>query len=129
MAKTKEERLQDAFEYVRKIFFPRWDRGRKWKVVYTPRFKKRRIEAVCHSNIREIWFYTISKYDEMLRSCLVHEICHVNTWGHGKNWLANMERAYQRGLADPSVSGTLSAFIDHDRRREYRSEKYRTGKR
>ena len=28
-----EDRLQDAFQYVRQTFFPRWDRDGQWKVV------------------------------------------------------------------------------------------------
>jgi len=39
--KANEDRLQDAFQYVRKTFFPRWDKKGKWRVVYLPEFKKR----------------------------------------------------------------------------------------
>jgi hypothetical protein len=30
------QRLHDAFQYVKKTFFPRWDKKNQWRVVYDP---------------------------------------------------------------------------------------------
>jgi hypothetical protein len=136
-----EDRLQDAFQYVRKTFFPRWDRKKQWKVEYRPEFKKGteqnirnhikrmglkarypdkiNISAIRREDIQRIWFYEIPKDDNVLHLHLIHEICHVKTSGHGKKWAENMTKAYQKALANTGMSKNLAIFINHDIHRHF----------
>lgn len=126
--------LEDAFQYVRKTFFPLWDRKKQWKVEYRPEFKKWhergiteqikrkglkdkypfkiRIDAICQEFRHYILFYRIPQNNNALYAILIHEICHVKTSGHGKKWVEKMDTAYSKALND--VSKNLAKRIKLD---------------
>lgn len=118
-----KDRLQVAFQYVRQTFFPRWDKKGEWKVEYHPEWKNRKHGAICHEDVRLIWFYEIPKDDDILHLYLIHEICHVKTLGHGKKWAENMAKAYHKALSNVNVSKNLAGFIDHDIQRHFKERR------
>jgi hypothetical protein len=119
---VNEARLQNAFQYVRQTFFPKWDRGGKWKVVANPSCSKSDdmgkevgdvLALCCHVN-KCIFVNEIPKAEDDLHALLIHEICHVKAMGHGKKWARNMNRAYIKAANNPNVSGDLADLIDCD---------------
>jgi len=147
--KSNEDRLQDAFQYVRKTFFPRWDRKKEWTVVYLPEFKKRdeqrmaedirlkglqgaypfklNITAICPGVGKCIIVYRIPKNNNELYELLIHEICHaISKDGHRKKWVEKMNVAYSRAIKD--VLKDLSKRIKADLAKEDLAEKIRIGK-
>ena len=145
--KANEDRLQDAFQYVRKTFFPRWDKKGKWRVVYLPEFKKRdeqqmaenlkrqgreypfklNIGAICPNVGTDIIFYRIPANNSVLFEMLIHEICHALTNdGHGKKRLERMNAAYSKAMKN--CSKDLAKRIKADLIKEDLDEMIRTGK-
>jgi hypothetical protein len=80
--------VEHEFEEVRTTFFPRWDRGRLWKVEVAHDLDG--AQGKCYPNTK-----TIKILDGMtgldLTALLIHEIAHaaVNVW-HGGRWRARM---------------------------------------
>lgn len=85
------DRLQEAFEYVRKTFFPRWDKAGQWKVQEKPDLPS---HGKCDSEKKTINLQYISEDQDRLEGLLIHEICHaVTIEGHSKKWLDRMKAA------------------------------------
>jgi hypothetical protein len=85
------ERLQDAFLYVRKTFFPRWDRNAEWTV---GRVADLPVNGRSDEANKIITIHAVSEDDDELCFLLVHEICHaVAGTGHGKKWLNRLKKA------------------------------------
>ena len=118
-AQVNNPRLQNAYQCVRKLFFPRWDRKKQWKVEYMPQFKrwhekdiaedikreglegefvpkKINIGAICQSFRQCILVYNIPRSNVDLYEMLIHEICHVNAPGHREEWALNMNEVYYK---------------------------------
>jgi len=79
-----EDRLQEAFDYVRETFFPQWDRKRQWTVrlnEFAPYYGQ------ADPKTKIITLNYVSDNDGYLHRLLVHEICHVvAAQQHGKRW-------------------------------------------
>lgn len=140
----KIKRLEDAFQYVRQTFFPRWDRKKEWFVEYLPpKFKKwheedldrqikrdgledrypfkTKLGGICQDFRKCILIYTISKKDNALHLLLIHEICHaVSKDGHGEKWFEEMEKARGRALV---INKGLAKLIELDICKERLSQK------
>lgn len=98
-----EKTLQEEFEYVRKTFFPRWDRKREWKIQF--------VEELSGDPDLVAWSSLSTKTITILRSkcpvgdhlraVLIHEICHAissrasQPLGHGKYWCDRMQDAVE----------------------------------
>lgn len=109
-----EERLQVAFQCVRKTFFPRWDRKNEWKIVDATDDKENDIVATCIEEAKCIIIYEIPDNDDHLHELLIHEICHIKAPGHGKKWANNMKTAQWNAFINPTVSKALEGMIDYD---------------
>jgi hypothetical protein len=99
------ERLHDAFAYVRKTFFPRWDRNAEWtvrEVVHLP------VDGKPKEKQKTISLHVVPDDEDDLHCLLIHEICHaVASTGHGRKWLDRVIKAGdearligREGLAD-----------------------------
>jgi hypothetical protein len=84
-----------------------------------------RIDAMCQDFRKVILFYRIPRNKNALYAMLIHEICHVNTKGHGKKWVEKMNRAYCSAL---NISNGLAKCIRLHLIKEDLAEKIRTGK-
>jgi len=90
----EEDRLQKEFEWVRDLFFPRWDQKRRWRVKLAPDLHG--ALGCCEPKRRTIYLAFIPTSDKG-RAILIHEICHAVTNGcHGAKWQARMEKAIKR---------------------------------
>lgn len=99
-------------EHVRTIFFPRWDKGRQWKIVQANDLDG--AQGHCERATK-----TISILDGMkgndLHALLIHEIAHaVSNDCHGKRWLKRMEDAANHAQQQelPMVAALLRQQIE-----------------
>ena len=86
--------LKSIWNDVRRAFFPRWDRQRRWKV--------RAIagDPGCGECLTGERLIEITPPEDVLglELLLIHEICHAQARarGHGREWQARMRRAAER---------------------------------
>ena len=95
---TSEE-LEREFESVRQDFFPRWDRGRQWKIEKCTQHPEDDYPGYCERGKKVISVYSESNswvmYD--LKTLLIHEICHAVTRGtHGVEFIRRLRKARDR---------------------------------
>ena len=86
--------LEQASEYVRKYFFPRWDKKRQWVIKEVPDFPS---FGLCDKKTKTIsiggWYISTAN-DQSLLKLLIHEVAHASTGAnHGKKWLNRMQKA------------------------------------
>lgn len=96
MTNLLEIELQQAAKYVRKTFFPNWDKEQEWKFLECSEYllKKTDRGADGECNIKEktikINMKRIAEYPtedpHVLYDLLIHEICHCDTKGHEQDW-------------------------------------------
>ena len=89
-----DHRFQEAFDHVRRVFFPRWDRKRLWRL----RIVRNLDDSVgtCDFTHRIIKAASVPVDDDELAALLIHEIAHAATASyHAKRWLTRMEKAAQ----------------------------------
>lgn len=92
----KEDWLQDAVKYVRRTFFPNWDKKQQWKIFecteYLDTIRERRVGGECNTKEKTIKvnMACITENPNELHVLLIHEICHCITKGHGKGWQNKM---------------------------------------
>ncbi len=91
--------LRKEFEYIRKSFFPLWDKKREWrikKVWYLPS------NGLYDDLTKTILIKFIPDDKEELYRLLIHEISHLASHHHGKKFLNRIlmarDRAKQLGL-------------------------------
>jgi hypothetical protein len=97
--------IKGQWEMVRKEFFPRWDREKKWKCFATDAGGS---DGECLKGRKIIKLANFTSKTLLL--LLVHEICHsVTRGGHGKEWCARMATAAKR--ADAIRMKSLAAQI------------------
>jgi hypothetical protein len=87
------ERLQEAYNFVRRVFFPKWDRTGKWQIRYIsgPYYMGR-----CNHGLNTIDIRFLSDDDIELYLLLTHEICHTSALSHEIKWQDRMIRAGNR---------------------------------
>ena len=87
----REIRLQQAFEYVRRTFFPRWDKQHQWGVKLATDLC---LEGECDLETKTILLKSLPRDDNDLYTWLIHEICHaIPVPGHAKKWFSRMMKA------------------------------------
>jgi hypothetical protein len=124
------ERLQEAFQYVKQLFFPGWDKENKWIVKdasshgalfnedmteFAERSGSKKpspIGAMCYDYARTITFYLIHENDSELYSDLIHEICHDGAIGHGDNWKSKMKKAWKTAIENDLSE--IAEYIEED---------------
>jgi predicted metal-dependent hydrolase len=91
MAKTGQ--LKQAFDRVKRSFFPTWDRKSLWRVRAATFLAP---SGRCETSRKVIFIREIPDCRDELDQLLIHEICHYNASTHGSKWCRNMEKAAQR---------------------------------
>ena len=85
---SKRTRLNNAFEFVRSTFFPRWDTNRQWKAKYAPGLPS---GGRADPDTKIIFLSSVPKELDLLYLLLIHEICHSATQsGHSKKWIKRL---------------------------------------
>lgn len=105
----------DLFEYVRRTYFPRWDRARRWRVQYVDDLPSM---GLCDMSTKTISFRNFKDIEADNGSILlIHEICHAPPGcggSHGKAWRARMLKAADVALSrgDLTISDGLRKEIE-----------------
>jgi hypothetical protein len=95
---------QEAFSFIRKRFFPRWDRLGKWKLCIRRHLKPGR--GKCLPERQTIVISSASS--NQLVVLIIHEICHaVASQSHGQRWKRRMLKG-----ADTAVALGLSELAE-----------------
>jgi hypothetical protein len=83
--------LNKSFEFVRKVFFPRWDRDSRWRI---KRVWHLPAQGRCDRTSRNILIKAPPPREDELHCLLIHEICHaVSSPYHGGRWQKRMMKA------------------------------------
>jgi hypothetical protein len=86
----------DEFEYVKRAFFPRWDRKKEWCFQLVDDLDG--ALGTCNTDSKAIQLTAVPR--ERLRELLIHEITHaVSSGRHGKKWQVRMEMAAKRAVS------------------------------
>lgn len=81
-------------EFVRKNFYPRWDRARQWRFSFVGRQRLRGARGLCDDKTKSIFLLTKYKNTDQLLALAIHEVCHaVTDKRHGKKFLNRLEKA------------------------------------
>jgi hypothetical protein len=97
MNPLEENRFKEVVNYIRKIYFPQWDKTREWVIKYEPDSPE--VEfclGKCKKDIKTIYIKRLFDNDIELMELLIHEICHVFAIGHGKPWQRRMSKAAEQ---------------------------------
>ena len=102
--------LNKYFEFVRKVFFPRWDKDHQWgvkRVWHLP------AQGRCDRASKNILLKDQPSQEDELCYLLIHEICHaVSSPYHGRHWQERMIKA--RDKASKIGRGELAKMIDEE---------------
>jgi hypothetical protein len=106
-----EEALEQLFEQVRRVYFPRWRRGKSWSVRFGTPPGRSRDSGYCDSETRTIW---IAVDDEKVELVIIHEITHAIVPGHGHG--VRFQRRMQKAADDAEAQGNaaLAAALRHE---------------
>ena len=72
-----QEALEDLFERVRRMFFPRWRRGKNWSVKLGVAPGRPRLRGWCDLEERTIWMKPQWRDDENVEASVIHEVIHA----------------------------------------------------
>ncbi|MBW2346116.1 MAG: hypothetical protein JRF53_19400 [Deltaproteobacteria bacterium] len=85
-----EMKEQEAFEYVRQNFFPKWDRKGQWTIKIDSDLPSL---GRCFQDQKTISLGSVSDSNDELHLLIIHKICHTSIPNHGKKWLGRMAKA------------------------------------
>jgi len=109
--------LERHFEEVRRIFFPYWDRQKRWQVYGLPSDGIIPWSGQCMRSQRIIVVAATTKSMVELWVTLIHEICHAVTRSeHGDAFWTRMKKVtvHAMGLGMIALADTLESHIkDH----------------
>jgi hypothetical protein len=86
----KTSRLRAEVKFVRTLFFPRWDRARKWRFRIVRGLAS---DGQCTPRKKVICLQDLPGEETLLRVYLIHEISHAFALGHGQAWQGRMLEA------------------------------------
>jgi hypothetical protein len=102
--------LNKSFGFVRKVFFPRWDRDQRWgvkRVWHLP------AQGRCDRASKNILLKDQPSQEDELCYLLIHEICHaVSSPYHGRRWQDRMTKASDK--ASKINRRELAKMIDEE---------------
>ena len=107
-----KDRLREAFLFVRKTFFPRWDKKNQWVVKELDSLPS---QGKCDLDKKAILVRSVPEKDHELYWLLIHEICHtVASPGHAKKWCNRMGKAADTAqeLGYTELSKMLNAEVE-----------------
>lgn len=108
-------RLKDSFEFVRKDFFPKWDKKKDWLVKKFVELAEgaEGLQGICERKDKTILITYLPHNENSLYWILIHEICHaISTDLHGRKWRNRMVRASE--TAKRKGNKQLSRMILYD---------------
>lgn len=86
-----DNKLHEAFKYIKRVFFPRWDYNKQWVVKEEPCLF---VMGVCNSKTKIIYLKHFYANNPDSICLLIHEICHaVTNKNHAKKWVTRMQKA------------------------------------
>ncbi len=103
--RVTEHRLKTSWEYVRSVFFPRWDKDNEWRVLVAIDYHWHVLKCYSHFEATAMaggcdWkrkFVEVAPFLDSkagLVATLVHEVCHAIAGGHNsKAWKPRMKKA------------------------------------
>jgi hypothetical protein len=104
------DHLQRSYQYIRRCFFPRWDRQRCWTVSAIPDLPS---DGRCDTKARRIYVRACRRIDiDHLHLLLIHEICHAFHPNHGEKWCRRLQKAAE--TARRLGRSRLAALLDHE---------------
>ncbi len=112
---TEEIRLKEAVDYVRKNYFPKWDRAQAWIFKCDPDHPKVEFaEGHCDKETKTIYLKSLPDNDIELYELIIHEICHDFDPYHGKKWQKRMLKAAQKATktGDSELSAKIIKQVD-----------------
>lgn len=120
---TDQDKLEAAFKDVRKIFFPRWDRQKKWSVELNPDLPW---PGRCERGIKKIILKLIPEDDDELKLILIHEICHALIPNHKKRWRDRLTiaAAKAKSIGETALAEKIMYEIKDYKRRERKQRIY-----
>jgi hypothetical protein len=111
---TTRNDLNQSFELVRKVFFPRWDRGCQWGV---KRAWHLPAQGRCDRALKNILIKDRSHQEDELDCLLIHEISHaVSSPYHGRRWQVRMMKASDK--AKKIGHSVLAKMLDEEVKRQ-----------
>ncbi len=100
LTRMAQQRLPGLFTLAREQFFPRWDSGRKWKIIAGQRKCSKGETGYCSTKEKRIYIRpngVMDTPDDGLLALIIHEICHdVTTAYHTERWVERMEQAAKK---------------------------------
>jgi hypothetical protein len=86
--------LNNSFGFVRKVFFPGWDRDHRWRV---KRVWHLPAHGRCDRASKNILLKDQLSQEDELYYLLIHEICHaISSPYHGRRWQERMMKASEK---------------------------------
>jgi len=105
---SNEERVQEAYQYVRSTFFPRWDKMGEWIVEVSPNLNIyeeflspcfKAFKSANSHNYKTRTLHTIPESEDQLYLMLIHIICDcIYGRKHNSNWCQRMYAASDTAL-------------------------------
>jgi len=96
--------VEKEFNYIREIFFPRWDKKGRWKIKLGPLPPESppKSQGWCDRKKRKITIKYIPENQNIFYALLIHECCHAVTNDDHEKWfqermLKVAQKAYQIG--------------------------------
>lgn len=110
------ERLGALFLEVRQKYFPRWDKGSQWRIIFGTSAELRHATGYCDSAQKTI-FLDEREFTGMIlegkKALIIHEICHdVASAGHIRSWALRMERAAH--IAEAKAESGVAQILRSD---------------
>lgn len=88
---TDSKRLNQSVQYIKEIYFPRWDNRKRWTI---KKDKSLPSFGLCNRESKTISLKYIDEDEDNFYRLLIHEICHAVTNGnHSKKWKVRMLKA------------------------------------
>jgi hypothetical protein len=111
----KKLNLIKAVDYVRKNYFPRWDRTKTWVIKYVP--DQRNVEfwhGICLKEVKKIYLALLPENNIELYLLLIHEICHAFYLTHEDGWQRRMLKAAEQAAknGDNELSMEIIKQVD-----------------
>ncbi len=108
MGNQDDDRLQDYYNRVRSLFFPRWDRDRRWAI----RFDENIVgDGKVVPDVKVILIKHLFADEDQTDLVIIHEICHAFGTSHGNPWIHRMEAA-QRAAVRLGRTGLAEKILE-----------------
>lgn len=94
--KELDKKLQDAFQFIRKSFFTKWDKKNEWQARLNLDKPGR---GLCNDATKTIEIRSVQTDENDFYTLLVHEICHaVARCNHASKWKIRMSKASDKAI-------------------------------